>query len=580
MGTIKERKIETLSGGAHIRQRLGMYLAAEQTDALRLALRELWVNSCDELTYKKRKGTVTIEIDKQNKKITVTDTGDGIPVEKVPDAFLTVNTGSNFSDRESNLIGANGIGVKAVTHSAKKVTVRTRTGEFIFEDGGTESILTSSKTNLDHFSGVRVEFTPLESIYGDSWINLDDLCSEIDEAAKFYPAITFVVNGKTIAYPQGLRLTNTEAYYEKGNVIVSLSLSKGQIRPFGNRLYLPQGGAFFTQFKTQLTKQINDTIDFKITGNELQEVFSGYVAVFVKEPLFSNQSKTSLANKEVNPEITEAVRNIVADLQKNKNWNKLVKQLETEVKAEEAAEKAREKIKRAREEITKGTKKKIVIGDKLKDCILSGEEAWLAICEGNSAQGSLNLGRNEENVATFPIRGKFINLLKNTQDKYLGNEELQQICQILGCDIFEKYNSKKLKYGRVLIAVDADADGMNIATLLITFFYVAMPELIKEGRLYWMKAPLYIRGNEYIFTEDEWNKITNKNGFKRCKGIGEMNPGEIKTSLFGEKKRWEQLKPKNWEKFSKLIEELMGTEVEDRRERLFKEVDFTQIKHM
>lgn len=205
----------------------------------------------------------------------------------------------------------------------------------------------------------------------------------------------------------------------------------------------------------------------------------------------------------------------------------------------------------------------------------------MAITEGDSAQGALNLARDINTVATFPIRGKMINCLKNKQEDFLSNEEIIQICQILGCGVFEKYNPAKLKYGKVLIAVDADADGLSIASLIMTFFYVCMPQFIREGRLYWMRAPLYARGdNEFIFTEEEWKKVKNKKGFTRMKGLGEMRPTQAAPSLFGDQKRWEQLSPENWGKFTETIKDLMGKDVSTRREILFNKIDFSKITFM
>lgn len=198
----------------------------------------------------------------------------------------------------------------------------------------------------------------------------------------------------------------------------------------------------------------------------------------------------------------------------------------------------------------------------------------------NSAQGSLNLGRDINSVATFPIRGKMINCLKNRQDKFLDNEEIKQICQILGCDILERYNPKKLKYGRVLIAVDADDDGKNISDLIITFFYVCMPRFIQEGRLYIMETPLYYSDKEYVFTLEEWSGRKNKKEFIRAKGLGELSKNAVEEALFGNQKRWAQLKPKNWAKFSELIEKLMGSEVPERRQFIFDNVDFERIKFL
>lgn len=344
---------------------------------------------------------------------------------------------------------------------------------------------------------------------------------------------------------------------------MAIGIGDGGVKPYGNRLYLPLGGAFYTQFKSQFTKMVNEASGLSLKGNQVQTVFNGYIAIFVSNPLFSNQSKTAISNKEVNTEITLALKQVMEQLTATKEWDKCVKALEAEPKAEEAAERARNRIKNALDKIGK-KKKTLAIAEKLKDCIAHGEDAWLAITEGNSAQGALNLGRDIEHVATYPIRGKFINCLKNSREDYLDNIELQEIAIILGCGLFEKYVAKTLKYGHVLIAVDADADGLNIACLLIVFFYVTMPQFIKEGRLWWMKAPLYYNEDthEYIFTEEEWAKVKKKAGFTRAKGLGEMTPLAVEESLFGKSKHWVQLKPKNWATFSKMIEDLMGKDVD------------------
>lgn len=588
---MSDRKIETLEGGEHVRLRWSMYLDADIEKALQLALREIWVNSCDELTFRKRKGIVQIKLNSKSREMTVIDDGNGIPADKLADAYLTVNTGSNFFEREGNLAGAMGIGLKAVSHTADRVDVKSvHNGKIagisiIYgENQGKLQAPMKTPEPTKEKSGTLTVFRPAKQIYGDSWINEISLLEELDEAAKFYPLITFIVEGdfgkKTISYPKGLNLKETEAYYESENLIVSLSLEPGAIKPFGNRLNLRDGGAFYTHFKTQLTRAINDSIDFKINGSEIQAALSGYVAVYVVNPIFSNQQKSAIGNKEVNPEITIAVKQVVEQLKKSTNWQKFITALEAETKAEEAAERARAKVKNAMDEIAKGSKKKVVAADKLKDCINHGPTSFLAITEGDSAQGALNLGRDIENVATFPIRGKFINTLKNKQEDYLVNEEVIQVAQILGCGLFDKYSAAKLRYGNVLIAVDADSDGLNIACLLITFFYTCMPQFIKEGRLYWMKAPLYSKKGEYIFTEEDWTKTKKKAGFKRNKGLGEMLPEEVEESMFGKSKQWIQLKPSNWANFSKIVEDLMGKDVETRKEFLFNNINFERVKFL
>lgn len=592
---MSDRKIETLDGGEHVRLRWSMYLDADTEKALQLALREIWVNSCDELTFRKRKGTVNIKLDSKKREMTVSDDGNGIPANKLADVYLTTNTGSNFFEREGNLAGAMGIGLKAVSHTAAYVYVSSNNGN----DHAVMNILYGEKQgelkgdvdvtkNTSKKSGVTTVFCPAKQIYGDTWINEESLLAELDEAAKFYPLITFNVEGdfgkKTIAYPKGLNLKETEAYYESENLIVSLSLESGQIKPFGNRLHLKDGGAFYTHFKSQFTRAINDTIDFKINGSELQAALSGYVAVFVTEPVFSNQQKSAIGNKEVNFEITSAVKQIVEQLQKSKNWQKFITALETEMKAEEAAEKARNKVKNALAEIDKGAKSKAVALTTFKDCIQHGPDSWLFICEGKSAVGSLALARGpkeKENIALVPIRGKIINCLKNKPERFLENEEIKALGKILGCGFFEKYNAKKLRFGNVGITVDADEDGKSIFILLLVMFYICMPEMLKEGRIHWIRMPLYSKdGKEFIYTEEDWKKVKNKKGYTRNKGLGEMNGDEMALAAFGEQRRWEQLKIKNWTDFSNLIEELMGKDVSARRERLMTKVDFERIKFL
>lgn len=594
----QERDIKTIAFGRACREKLGMYLSADPKEALHLGLREIYVNSLDALTETNQPtGTVTITINSRIRRVTVKDNGPGIPIKDREDgsksvvaAYTLAHTGSHFDGRAVNSIGTNGVGGSIVNHTASECAIHDSDGHktctiiFVGKDDGAEVVhYAEGERELNEPTGVSVSYVPDIRIYGkDVWFDKDFITNELSEMMKFYPKYKMVLDfdgTKTqFYYPNGLRSADTKGYYESENLIIALGIGDTGIKPYGNRLYLPQGGAFYTQFKSQFTKMVNEASGLSLKGNQVQAVFNGYIAIFVTNPLFSNQSKTAISNKEVNTEITFALKQVMEQLTQTREWEKCVKALEAEQKAEEAAERARNRIKNALDKIGK-KKKTLAIAEKLKDCICHGEEAWLAITEGNSAQGALNLGRDIEHVATYPIRGKFINCLKNAREDFLDNVELQEIAIILGCGLFEKYSAKQLKYGKVLIAVDADADGLNIACLLIVFFYVCMPELIKEGRLWWMKAPLYYNPttHQYIFTEEEWAKIKNKKGFVRAKGLGEMTPTAVEESLFGKYKNWLQLKPANWARFSKLIEDLMGKDVEVRRDYLFSKVNFDEI---
>lgn len=592
-----ERDIKTISFGRACRDRLGMYLSADPAEALHLGAREIYVNSLDALTETNQpRGTIQITVDSNKRFITVEDNGPGIPnklrddgTQSLVAAYTLSHTGSHFDGRAVNSIGTNGVGGSIVNHTAAEFGVISNDGKvcasaiFSGDEEGAH-LVQYLETKPNGGTGVKVTYSPDPTVYGDEWLSEAKLVEELSEMMKFYPKYKLVLNFDghvtNIAYPKGLRESSTRMYYESENLILALNTEGDGIKPYGNRLYLPNGGKFFTHFKTQLTKMVNDFSGLKLSGAQVQSVFGGYIAIFVTSPLFSNQSKTAISNTEVNTEITMALRQELEAFSKTQEWEKAMKALELEMKAELAAENARAKVKGAMDSIKKGAKKKVIAADKLKDCLNHGENAWLAITEGDSAQGALNLGRDIESVATFPIRGKFINCLKNKQEDYLNNEELQQIASILGCGLFNEYSASKLKYGKVLIAVDADSDGLNIACLLTTFFYVCMPKFIQEGRLYWMKAPLYTKPGSYIFTEEEWTKVRDKKNYKRNKGLGEMLPQEVEDSLFGKDKHWVQLKPSNWTIFSKLIEDLMGKDVETRRQYLFDKVDFENIKFM
>lgn len=592
-----ERDIKTISFGRACRDRLGMYLSADPAEALHLGAREIYVNSLDALTETNQpRGTIKITVDSNKRFITVEDDGPGIPnklrddgTQSLVAAYTLSHTGSHFDGRAVNSIGTNGVGGSIVNHTAAEFEVISNDGKvcasavFSGDEEGAH-LVQYLEIKPNRSTGVKVTYSPDPVVYGDEWLSESKLVEELSEMMKFYPKYKLVLNFDghvtNIAYPKGLRESSTRMYYESESLIIALNTEGDGIKPYGNRLYLPNGGKFFTHFKTQLTKMVNDFSGLKLSGAQVQSVFGGYIAIFVTSPLFSNQSKTAISNTEVNTEITMALRQELEAFSKTQEWEKAMKALELEMKAELAAENARAKVKGAMDNIKKGAKKKVIAADKLKDCLNHGENAWLAITEGDSAQGALNLGRDIESVATFPIRGKFINCLKNKQEDYLNNEELQQIASILGCGLFNEYNASKLKYGKVLIAVDADSDGLNIACLLTTFFYVCMPKFIQEGRLYWMKAPLYTKPGSYIFTEEEWAKVRDKKNYKRNKGLGEMLPQEVEDSLFGKDKHWVQLKPSNWTIFSKLIEDLMGKDVETRRQYLFDKVDFENIKFM
>lgn len=203
----------------------------------------------------------------------------------------------------------------------------------------------------------------------------------------------------------------------------------------------------------------------------------------------------------------------------------------------------------------------------------------------DSALGALVQARPIDKVALLPIRGKIISALKNPNEKILQNEEVKAIFSSLGCGFFEKYNSNKLYYQYVAIASDSDNDGDNIANLIITLFYYMCPQFLKEGRMLWMRMPLFVLKYKdkvlYAFSDSEKNELINKYGkpkeIGRKKGIGENSLSETAEAVFGSQKRWEQLIINNEEEFNETIAMLMGEEVSERKQYIMEKVDFSKI---
>ena len=352
---------------------------------------------------------------------------------------------------------------------------------------------------------------------------------------------------------------------------------------------MPDGGAFISGFKSSLTRTFNSLAKTKYEGETIRDVLDGFVSVKVKMGQFTNQQKTALANPEARAAVSSAISECLKQfyLKRRNDFDQVLELLHKIAKAEAAAEKARKQVLETEKEINNEKKKRIILADKLKDCQIHGPNSGsvLAICEGDSALGALVQARPIDKVALLPIRGKIISALKHSDEKILQNEEVKAIFSALGCGFFNKYNSNKLNYQYVAIASDSDPDGANISNLIVTLFYYMCPQFIKEGRLLWMRMPLFVLKYKdktlYAFNDTERNELIKKYGkpkeLGRKKGIGENSPQETAEAVFGAQKRWEQLIINNDEDFHDTIEMLMGKEVDNRRQFIMNNVDFSLI---
>lgn len=611
------KDIVTLSQGRAFREKIGMYLSGDRQEAINLGLRELIVNTQDEYeVYKPKNPFLKITIDTTNRIISVEDNMRGIPVAVREDgmnsltAAMLINHsgGKHTGTAYESSVGINGCGNKIVNHTAKWLEVEVHrdgkiyTQRFESDDEGAHEVTGVIAKKGNNSTGTKITYCPDEKVYGEYFIELDKLRQMLKELSYFSKGLKIsliVDNGSEEIFQSqhGLidGLNNKETIskpfhyeYKTDDCEVELALQwvkrRGKIRGYANGLYMPDGGAFISGFKSSLTRTFNSLANSKFDGDTIRNLLDGFVSVKVKVGQFSNQAKTALANPEArsatSTAISEALKQFVAE--HRSEFDAVIATIERLEKADAAAEKARNAILNMEKKETEQRKRKVTSSDKFKDCEKHGQDSMLIICEGNSALGGLMPARDVKTEALYAVRGKVKNLMKHPLDECLENQEVSDIIMALGCGIQDRYNGKKLNYGKVAIAVDADVDGYNIMCLITTLFYVLMPQFIEEGRLGWLRAPLYrlSKGSQHVYAYDEDELAELKkthSGWEqsRYKGLGEMVADDMEESmLHPTNRRLDILTINDAEAAAESLQMLMGTEVEGRRDFLFENVDF------
>lgn len=433
-------------------------------------------------------------------------------------AFMIPHSGGKHREGAYvSSVGINGEGNKVVCHTAKwlEVTVHRDGSKFYqrFEstdEGATPvcDVVVAGPTQ-DH-TGTEITYQPDAAVYGDIFIDVPALERMLQEMSYFTKGLTIelIVDGvsKTFYSANGLvdGLVNPNAigkpfsyFYDNGECKVELALQwvtkRGSIKGYANGLYMPNGGAFISGFKTSLTKAFNNLAKSSFDGESIRAMVDGFVSVKVKVGQFSNQAKTALANPEARTATATATTQAIKEwVGKNRSdFDMVVSTLTKIEKAERAAEKARAAVLNHEKEQLANAKRKLVNSDKLRDAKKLGEDSVLLVCEGLSAGGSMSIGRDINKYGILMLRGKAINCLSNSIEDVLENEEVKLMLQALGITYGKPYNSKKLRYGRVAIASDADFDGSHIGLLIMAMLQRLCPEFIQEGRLNWLVPPLY-----------------------------------------------------------------------------------------
>lgn len=617
--TYSANDLTTLSPGRAFREKIGMYLSADRQEAINLGLRELIVNVQDEFeVYKPEKPFLKIELFTKERKIRVSDNMRGIPcavrndgVNSLTAAFLLPHSGAKHKEGSYvSSVGINGEGNKVVCHTAKWLEVEVhRDGNIYFqrfesnEEGATPTSDVKISKAKDSKTGTIITYVPDEAVYGDIFIDENSLKNMLREMSYFTKGlkIILIIDGKEQIFfsenglIDGLKSENAigkpfSYFYEDEDCKVELALQwvtkKGSIKGYANGLYMPDGGAFISSFKTSLTRTFNNLAKTKFVGEQIRDCLEGFVSVKVHVGQFSNQAKTALANKEAGTATSTAISSCLKDFyaRRRGDFDKVIEILTKIAKAEAAAERARVQVLNAQKDIEKNQKRKVFASDKLKDAEFLGQDAILLVCEGDSALNGMAQARNVDKTGLMCVKGKIINCLSNDDEKIFQNEEIKLLLSAMNI-IPGKYDSKKLRYGRLGICTDADSDGYHIGLLIMACLLKLAPQFIEEGRLCWLRSPLYIveqgKNRSYYFNDEEFDTARRQGKIKgevhRAKGLGALEAIEAHESMFTpEYQRLDVFKPDQLS--FDLLYSLMGKDVEPRTDFIFKNVDFSLIR--
>ena len=609
--------IQSLDWRTGVRTRIQMYLGTDDIEGTYQALKEIINNSTDEAIagYGKE---IEISVSERMNEVTVRDYGRGVPFGMKGDENVLVSiytkshTGGKFdSTAYKNASGLNGVGGSCVCLSSKYFIVTSiRDGKKAtaeFNKGILQSY--SEKECVSVRTGTIVTFSPDEEVFknGKLGYSYERICKDIEDISYLYSGISFKVtnadtgktsiycakNGivdfvkKNIASPLNKHIIHK--IIKDGNDSLEIAFQWGSKKEepyvFVNGLRCPELGTPITGAKSAITRTFNSLSKQNFDGDRIRENLFYVVNCSVENPSFANQTKGKINNANLRTMASNCFSDALKEMafKYKDEFDTIVELLKKVEKAEAAAEKARQQVLNASKEIEKNQKRKVFASDKLKDAEFLGENSTLLIVEGKSALGGIAQARDYTKYGLMGIKGKMLNCLSNPEEKIFKNEEIKLLLSAMNI-VPEKYNSKKLRYGKLGICVDADSDGRHIALLIMACIAYFAPDFIKEGRLCWLRSPLYIVNSKneesYYFSDEEFNLAKAQGKIKgevtRAKGLGELPAETAKRSMFSEK--YQRLEVIEYdEQAIDLLYQLMGIQVEPRRNFIMENVDFSEI---
>ena len=619
--------IQVLEGLEPVRKRPGMYIGSTGTKGLHHCVMEVMDNSIDEVLAG-RADTVKVVIYKDGS-ISIEDNGSGIPVEVHPktgkstlETVLTVlHAGGKFNNDAYKVSGGlHGVGVSCVNALSEWLIATVKRSGHIYEQHfargkaqGDIQVVGDTKE-----SGTTVQFMPDSEIFDTTEFSKEVLVTKFREVAFLNKGVRITLidereeepGEEVFHYEGGIKsfveyinrsknaISDDIIYFDKSmddcELEIAMQYTDGyseNVLTFANNIHTTEGGYHLTGFRNALTRALNDygrkaniikEKEDNLSGDDAREGLTAIVSVKLKEPQFEGQTKSKLGNSEVQGIVnTTCYQELIDYFELHpQEGKKIIEKAISAQRAREAARKARD-LSRGKRSVLDNT----TLPGKLADCQSNDNtETEIFIVEGDSAGGSAKQGRDRKFQAILPLRGKILNVEKARLDRILAYEEIKAMITAFGTGIDTEFNIEKLRYGKIIIMTDADVDGAHIRTLLLTFFFRHMRELVDDGHIYIAQPPLYMvsknRKEYYVYDDDELEALLKEIGrdnytIQRYKGLGEMNPEQLwETTMDPEHRILLRVNVDDAVNADEIFSMLMGDKVEPRREFIEKNAKY------
>ncbi len=598
--TYDETTVLTLAWNEHIRHRPGMYIGklgngTSSDDGIYMLTKEVIDNSVDEFIAGFGR---SIEVTLEGKTITIRDFGRGLPMGKVIDLVSVMNTGSKYETNETKKVfkksgGLNGVGTKVVNALSSRFEVTSyRDGKSLTAIFSGGNLIEKTEAEGNAFrNGTLVRFTPDEAVFGPYEFNTEIIEQMLRNYSYVNAGLSIKFNGQTFLSKDGLldllkENISAEPIYapihlrgEDIEIVITHSSSYGELYySFANGQYTILGGTHLVAFREGLTKTVKEFYNKDFEPSDIRASIVAAISIRVDEPVFESQTKTKLGSKDMGLQ-GPSIRQYVCDFLKKELDNYLHKHPDTAealLKKIQDSERERKEISGIQKKARETAKKVSLNNRKVRDCRIHyndtknpmAEKSMIFITEGDSASGSITKSRDANYQAVFSLRGKPLNCFGLTRKVVYENTEFNLLQAAL--NIEESLDN--LRYNKVIVATDADVDGMHIRLLMLTFFLQFFPELIRQGHVYILQTPLFRVRNKketrYCYTDEERQmaiaQLSNPE-ITRFKGLGEISPDEFKNFI-DDNMRLEQVKITKDDPIMGLLEFYMGKNTADRKD--------------